>query len=78
MDPESSDRTAIGVFQTAVDAARRSMEQSLAGGERIGDAVDLKLTLDLSNQSLRNIPDEVVEIIRRDVERCDRIHLDAL
>lgn len=54
------------------------MEQSLAGSERIGDAVNLKLTIDLSNQSLRNVPDEVVEIIRRDVERYDCIHINAL
>lgn len=57
------------VFQDAVDAARRSMEQSLAGGEKIGGVVNLKLTIDLSERGLMKVPEEVVDIIKREVER---------
>ena len=57
------------VFQDAVDLARRSMEQSLAGSERIGEAVNLRLTIDLSDRPFMKIPDEVIDIIKREVER---------
>ena len=62
-------QSAPHVFQDAVDAARRSMEQSLAGGEKMGGAVNLKLTIDLSDRGLMKVPEEVVDIIKREVER---------
>ena len=69
-DPDApSIHAAVGIFQGAVEAARQSMEQSLAGGEKIGEAIGLNLTLDLSSQALRVLPDEVVDLIKRDVER---------
>ena len=45
------------------------MQQSLAGSERVGEAVKLKLTIDLGRQHIENLPDDVVPIFKRDVER---------
>ena len=59
----------LGLIQDAVDTARQGMEQSLAGSERVGDAVNLKLTLDLGHKRIEMLPDEVVQILKRDVER---------
>ena len=45
------------------------MRQTRAGSEGIGDAVKIKLTLDLSYQNILELPNEVVEIFKADVER---------
>lgn len=59
----------IEIFQEAVENARRGIAQSLAGSEKVGEAVNLKLTVDLSRRSLEGVPNEVVDIVKRDVER---------
>ena len=59
----------VEIFQEAVENARRGIQQSLAGSEKVGEAVNLKLTIDLSRRSLEGLPDEVVDIVKRDVER---------
>ena len=69
MDLAPAEQSVAAVFQDAVDLARRSMEQSLAGSERIGEAVNLRLTIDLSDRPFMKIPDEVIDIIKREVER---------
>ncbi|KAL8797346.1 MAG: hypothetical protein Q9195_000500 [Heterodermia aff. obscurata] len=61
------------VFQDAVDLARRSMEQSLVGNERIGEAVNLRLTIDLSDRPFMKIPDEVIDIIKTEVESKNKL-----
>lgn len=57
------------IFQQAVEAARFAMQRSLAGNEKVGDAVKPKLTIDLSHQSIERVPEEVVETLKVDVER---------
>ena len=69
MDLASAEHGVAAEFQDAVNMARRSMEQSLAGSERIGEAVNLRLTIDLSDRPFMKIPDEVIDIIKREVER---------
>lgn len=62
---------AVDVFRQAVDIARQGIRQSLAGSEEAGEAVKLKLTLDLKGKSLQDLPDEVVDIVKDEVERYD-------
>lgn len=57
------------IFQEAVETARIGIQRSLAGNEKVGDAVKPKLTIDLSHQSIDRVPEEVVEILKVDVER---------
>lgn len=57
------------LFRDAVETARLGIQQSLAGSERVGEAVKPKLTIDLSHKSIEGIRDEVVDILKRDVER---------
>lgn len=64
----------IEIFQEAVENARRGIAQSLAGSEKVGEAVNLKLTVDLSRRSLEGVPNEVVDIVKRDVERLQLAH----
>jgi hypothetical protein len=52
-----------------VEVARFGIQRSLAGNERVGEAVKPKLTIDLSHQSIERVPEEVVEILKVDVER---------
>lgn len=54
-----------------MEAARFGIQRSLAGNEKVGEAVRPKLTIDLSHQSIERVPEEVVEIIKVDVERYD-------
>ena len=69
MDLAPAEQGVAAVFQGAVELARRSMEQSLAGSEKIGEAVNLRLTIDLSDRPFVKIPEEVIDIIKREVER---------
>lgn len=62
-------RPVYEIFEEVAETARQSIRQSLAGNERIGDVVRPKLTIDLSRQFLEVIPEEVVEILKDDVER---------
>ena len=67
---------AVSLFHDAVDTAREGIQQSLAGSDKVGD-LKLKLTVDLSHTHLQDIPDEVVSILKRDVERyglCIEFH----
>ena len=64
-----SDYSAIDIFQEAVTKARQTMKQSLAGSEEVGGAVNLKLSIDLKSSGLQEFPEEVVEIVKSDVER---------
>lgn len=59
------------LFRDAVKTARLRIQQSLVGSERVGEAVRPKLTIDLSHKSIESIPDEVVDLLKKDVERYD-------
>lgn len=71
MPPVLSRQAAFELFRNSVENAQFRIQQSLAGSERVGDAVKLKLTIDLSHQSIENMSDQIVDILKRDVERCD-------
>ena len=68
-EPLSSQET-VTLFRNAVDSARQSMQQSLIGSEKIGEAIQLKLTIDLNRQRIQTVPSEVTRIMNKDVERC--------
>lgn len=56
----------IQIFVTGVEDARREQQ---ARGHEVGPAVDFKLTVDLSKRNLYEVPQEVVELLRAEVER---------
>lgn len=56
----------IRIFTEGVEDARHDQQ---ARSQEIGPAVNLKLTVDLSKRNLYAVPDEVIEVLRVDVER---------
>ena len=69
MTSNMSDYGAIDIFKEAVTKARQTIKQSLAGSEEVSEAVNLKLSIDLKSSGLQEFPEEVVDIIKSDVER---------
>ncbi|MCJ1384702.1 RAM signaling network component [Xylographa soralifera] len=59
----------VALVRKVVEIERQAVRQSLENSEGVGAAVKLKLTIDLSRQRIGTIPDEVIRILRRDVER---------
>lgn len=57
------------LFQEAVDTARQEYQK--LNSEAAGEVLKPKLTLDLRDQCLSQLPKEVVTIIKQDVERWD-------
>ena len=70
-DPETvlSNSETFRLVRDVVRTERLAVQHSLESSEGIGNAVKLKLTIDLSRQRIGAIPDEVIQILRRDVER---------
>ena len=60
---------ATELFRESVETARLGIQQSLAGSEKVGEAVRPKLTIDLSHKDIESIPDEIVDLMKKDVER---------
>jgi hypothetical protein len=69
MLPALSQFECVDLVTEAVDNARQSMLQHLGGSEKAGDTVKLMLTVDLSRKNIDSIPDDAVQILKRDVER---------
>ena len=69
MELPISYRETVDTVLSTVETARQSIQQSLSGSERVGDTVQLKLTIDLGHKRIGDLPDEVIDIFRRDVER---------
>ena len=67
--PTLSGPDTVELFRTAVDKARHSMQESLTGEEKISNTVQLSLTVDLNRRGLESLPEEIVQILRQDVER---------
>ncbi|KAI4129200.1 MAG: hypothetical protein LQ338_002359 [Usnochroma carphineum] len=65
----------IQIFVTGVEDARREQQ---ARGHEVGPAVDFKLTVDLSKRNLYEVPQEVVELLRAEVERSQLLSLPQL
>lgn len=59
---------AVGLFREAVESARLGIQQSLAGSDKVGEAIRAKLTVDLSHKSIEDMPEEIVDIVKRDIE----------
>lgn len=62
----------IRIITAGVEDARREQE---GRGSEVGPVVDLKLTVDLSKRNLYELPEEVIGILRTDVERSVFISL---
>lgn len=58
----------VSIFKDAVETARKAIPQPLDTSEMV-DELKLKLTVDLSHTHLDDIPQEVADILKRDVER---------
>jgi len=65
---------AIKLTRNVVEATRQEMRQTLRGSEEVGEALKLSLTIDLSRRGVDEIPDEMVEVLKQDVERYLLIH----
>ncbi|KAL8969342.1 MAG: hypothetical protein Q9183_002045 [Haloplaca sp. 2 TL-2023] len=61
----------IRIFTEGVEDARHDQRSR---SHEVGPAVNLKLTVDLGKRNLYAIPDEVIEILRVDVERLQLAH----
>lgn len=59
----------LEIFQEAVRDARQKTEQSLVESGKVGEGVNLNLTIDLSRRSLGELPNGIVDIVKHDVER---------
>lgn len=60
-------RESVELFQEAVDTAREEYQR--LNSEAPAETLKPKLTVDLRNRGLSQLPKEVVAIIRQDVER---------
>lgn len=58
----------VSIFRDAVETARRAIPQPLDTGEMV-DELKLKLTVDMSHTHLEDIPQEVADILKRDVDK---------
>ena len=67
-EPTLSVSETIAITRNVVEAARREQE-SLNGDENVGEAVKLSLTVDMGRKGIESLPEEVVHILKRDVER---------
>lgn len=68
VEPGARHTPGVSIFEDAVKSARRAIPQSTDTGEMV-DELKLKLTVDLSHTHLEDIPPEVVDILKRDVDK---------
>lgn len=59
----------IELARHAVESGIQDTKRSLAGSEAVTDVVKPKLTIDLGHSHISRIPDQVVDIIKDEVER---------
>lgn len=62
------------LFRNKVEDARQDTEHALAGNEDVSEAVRPKLTLDLGHSKIARLPENVVDIIKAEVERLSLSH----
>ena len=62
------------LFRSKVEDARQDTEHALAGNEDVSEAVRPKLTLDLGHSKIARLPENVVDIIKAEVERLSLSH----
>ena len=58
----------INLVRSTFDKAIQEMRQTRAGSEGAGDAVKIKVTLNLSEKKIVELPNELVDIFKADVE----------
>ena len=68
MESSLSGPETVAVFRNAVETARQAIQQSLAGSEKVVEAVNPKLTVDLSHHGIERIPEAVVDILKPGVQ----------
>jgi len=62
------------LFQSKIEDARQDTENALAGNGEVSEAVRPKLTLDLGHSGIARLPENVVDIIKAEVERLSLSH----
>ena len=62
------------LFRRKVEDARQDTEHALAGSEDVNEAVRPKLTIDLGHSKIARLPENVVDIIKTEVERLSLSH----
>lgn len=62
------------LFKSKIEHARQDTEQALAGNEEVNEAVRPRLTLDLGHSYIARLPDNVVDLIKVEVERLSLSH----
>jgi Leucine-rich repeat (LRR) protein len=62
------------LFRSKVEDARQDTEHALAGNEDVSEVVRPKLTLDLGHSKIARLPENVVDIIKTEVERLSLSH----
>jgi len=62
------------LFKSKVEDARQDTEHALGGNEDVSEAVRPKLTLDLGHSKIARLPENVVDIIKAEVERLSLSH----
>lgn len=60
---------AVALTRNVVEATRQEMRQTLRGTEGVGEALKLSLTIDLSRRGFNSMPEEMIQILKQDVER---------
>ena len=70
IDPPRDSKDPVEIFREAVQAQRDTIaERDRLEGKGLSEAVKQTLTVDLSRRSINELPEEVVDIIKADVER---------
>lgn len=70
IDPPRNSKDPVEIFREAVQAQRDTIaERDRLEGKGLSEAVKQTLTVDLSRRSINELPEEVVDIIKADVER---------
>lgn len=68
--PPRDSKDPVEIFREAVQAQRDTIaERDRLEGKGLSEAVKQTLTVDLSRRSINELPEEVVDIIKADVER---------
>lgn len=60
--------------QEEVDKAKQKIREALSGSEGLSDVAKSTLTLDLGHKSIARIPEDMVDLIKDDVERLSLSH----
>lgn len=65
----TADLETVELFDSAVNQARNSIEESIIKSEKLEKDVRPSLTVDLNRRNLEVLPGEIVQILKRNVER---------